>query len=38
MLKYRKKPVEIEAVQYNNLNREEIEKFVGKKIHQELET
>lgn len=35
--KFRKKPVVIEAVQYNNLNREEIEKFVGKKLHQELE-
>ena len=38
MAQYRKKPVVIEAVQYNNLNREEIEKFVGKKLHQELET
>lgn len=38
MAQYRKKPVIIEAVQYNNLNREEIEKFVGKKLHQELET
>ena len=37
MQKFRKKPVVIEAVQYNNLNREEIEKFVGKKLHQELE-
>ena len=35
---YRKKPVEIEAIQYNNLNREEIEKFVGKKLYQELES
>jgi hypothetical protein len=38
MAQYRKKPVVIEAIQYNNLNREEIEKFVGKKLHQELET
>jgi hypothetical protein len=38
MAQYRKKPVIIEAVQYNNLNRVEIEKFVGKKLHQELET
>jgi hypothetical protein len=38
MAQYRKKPVVIEAVQYNNLNRKEIEKFVGKKLHQELET
>jgi hypothetical protein len=37
-MKFRKKPIIIEAVQYNNLNREEIEKFVGKKLHQELET
>ena len=25
-------------IQYNNLNRDEIEKFVGKKLHQELES
>jgi hypothetical protein len=36
--KFRKKPIVIEAVQYNNLNIEEIEKFVGKKLHQELES
>ena len=36
--KFRKKPVVIEAVQYNNLNRAEIEAFVGKKLNQELET
>lgn len=36
--KFKKKPVEIEAIQYNNLNRMEIEKFVGKKLPQELET
>ena len=36
--KFKKKPVIIEAVQYNNLNKEEIEKFVGKKLYQELES
>ena len=36
--KFKKKPVIIEAIQYNNLNREEIETFVGKKLSQELET
>lgn len=35
---YRKKPVIVEAVQYNNLNKAEIEAFVGKKLRQELET
>ncbi len=38
MKKYRKKPVVIEAIQYNNLNKAEIEAFVGKKLYQELET
>jgi len=38
MAKFRKKPVEIEAVQYNNLNREEVEAFVGKNLKQELES
>ena|ERR1035437_8782192 len=38
MKKFRKKPVEVEAIQYNNLNREEIERFVGKKLNQELES
>ncbi len=37
-MKFRKKPIVIEAVQYNNLNREEIEVFVGKKLRQDLET
>jgi len=27
--KFRKKPITIEAIKYNNLNREEIESFVG---------
>jgi len=35
---YRKKPIIIKAIQYNNLNRNEIEKFVGKKLKQELES
>lgn len=35
---YRKLPVVIEAIQYNNLNREEIEEFIGKKLKQELES
>lgn len=35
---FRKKPVIIEAIQYNNLNRAEIETFVGKKLNQELES
>ena len=37
-MKFRKKPVEIEAIQYNNLNRVEIEKFVGRTLFQELES
>lgn len=36
--KFKKKPVIIEAIQYNNLNRKEIEAFIGKKLPQELET
>lgn len=35
---YRKKPVVIEAVQYNNLNREEVAAFVGKTLEQRLES
>ena len=38
MAQYRKKPIVIEAVQYTNLNREEIESFVGEKLKQELES
>ena len=37
-MKFRKKPVVIEAVQYNGLNYAEIEKFVGKKIEVNLES
>jgi len=36
--KFRKKPVVIEAIQYNNLNKAEIEIFVGKKLKEELES
>lgn len=35
-MKYIKKPVVIEAVQYNNLNRKEIEEFVGTKLEQDV--
>jgi hypothetical protein len=38
MQRFRKRPIEINAIQYNQLNREEIELFVGKKLHQELES
>lgn len=31
-MKYRKKPVVIEAIQWNGLNLEEIKKFVGKDL------
>lgn len=33
-----KKPVKIQAIQFNNINREEVEEFVGKKLTQELES
>ena len=37
--KFRKKPVEIEAIQWNgNSNRMEIEKFVGRELKSELES
>lgn len=36
---YRKKPVAIEAIQFNgNSNKSEIEKFVGKQLKAELES
>jgi hypothetical protein len=38
MNRYKKKPVVIEATQYVNHNREEIEKFVGKTLKSELES
>lgn len=37
-MKYRKKPVVIEAVQYRNLNLPEIEAFIGYPLIQELES
>ena len=36
--KIRKKPVEIEAIQFNNINYPEIEEFVGKKVKVNLES
>ena len=39
MQKYRKKPVVIEAIQWNgNSNKQEIEKFVGRELKSELES
>ncbi len=39
MNKYRKKPIEIEAIQWNgNSNKQEIEQFVGKELKSELES
>lgn len=38
MAQYRKKPVVIEAIQYNNLNKDEIEKFVGKTLRSEIDS
>jgi hypothetical protein len=38
MKKFKKKQVVIEAIQYNQLNREEVQTFVGKKLYQELES
>lgn len=38
-MKYRKKPIEIEAIQWNgNGNKQEIDKFVGKELKTELES
>jgi len=37
-MKYRKKQVIIEAIQFNNLNKEEIEKFVNEPLKWELES
>jgi len=36
--KFRKKPVVIEAMQYDNLNREQVNSFVGQVLKQELES
>lgn len=38
MKKYRKKPVVIEAVQYNNINSYEVEKFMNLPLKQQLES
>jgi hypothetical protein len=38
MAQYRKKPVVIEAVQFNNINAEEIIMFVGQSLVQEIES
>lgn len=39
MAKFRKKPIEIEAIQFNgNSNKQEIEKFVGRELKSELES
>lgn len=35
---YRKRPLVIEAIQFNNLNKEEIEAFVGQKLKHEIES
>ena len=37
--RFRKKPVEVEAIQFNgNSNKTEVEKFVGKELKAELES
>jgi len=36
--KYRKKPVVIEAIQFNNINYEEIQEFIGSKVQVDLES
>lgn len=38
VMTFTKKPVTIQAIQYNNLNRKEVELFVGKKLKTELES
>jgi len=39
MPKFRKKPVEIEAIQFNgNSNKREVEAFVGKELKSEIES
>jgi hypothetical protein len=38
MKKFVKKSVVVEAVQFNNLNREEVESFIGQKIKQQIES
>lgn len=36
--KFRKKPVVIEAIQFNNLNRDEISNFVGQELELKIES
>jgi hypothetical protein len=39
MMKFRKKPLIVDAVQWNgNSNRQEIENFIGRKLHAQLES
>lgn len=38
MPKFRKKPVVIEAIQYNNINSYEVEKFMNRGLSQQLES
>lgn len=38
MPKFRKKPVVVEAIQYNNLNIAEIQQFVGLELKPEMES
>lgn len=37
MMKYRKKPIEIEALQWNGLNLSEIKKWGGIKLHVDID-
>lgn len=36
--KFTKNPVVVEAIRYNNLNRDEIQAFIDRKVYHELET
>lgn len=38
MAQFKKKPVVIDAVQFNNLNKDEIEAFIGRELKQEIES
>lgn len=35
-MRYKKKPVEVEAIQFDGLNLEEIKSFVGDKLHYDI--
>lgn len=37
-MEYTKRPLTVEAIQFNNINREEVEAFVGRKLKQEIES